>query len=97
VGDIDLNDLVSADNFLKGFAPELLGGPIQEGDVVEVNEVQMNNRTYYSYELTDHTLVSATAWNKRIYICVVTCTPLQWRRSKVRNRLLVDSFRVIST
>ncbi|CEG01028.1 Mog1/PsbP, alpha/beta/alpha sandwich [Ostreococcus tauri] len=91
---IDLKELVSLENFIKGFAPELVGRPVQEDEIVSSSEFDMNGITYYNYELADHSLVSATARNKRVYICLVTCNSLQWRKSKDRNLALLHSFAV---
>jgi len=96
-GDVDLKELVSLQDFVRGFAPELIGSPVQEEDIIESTVSIINARTYYTYELVNHTLISATSWNKRIYILVVSCTPLQWRKSKEENMALVDSFQVLST
>ena len=94
---MDLKGLVSLQDFVRGFAPELIGSPVQEEDIVKSAISIINGRTYYTYELVNHTIISATSWNKRIYILVVSCTPLQWRKSKEQNIALVDSFRVLSS
>jgi len=92
---VDLKDIVSLQDFIKGFAPELTGSPIQDETIVDSTISTLNDRTYYKYELLNHTLISATSWNKRIYVLVVSCSPLQWRRSKQRNFELLQSFQVL--
>lgn len=92
---IDLKDLVSLESFIKGFAPELIGRPVQDNDILHSDEIEVEGRTYYNYEFADHSLVSATAWNKRVYICLITCSSLQWRKSKDRNVALLKSFKVL--
>jgi len=92
---IDIKELVSLNAFIKGFGPELLGNPIQDENILSAEETQVNDRTYYIYELANHSLVSATTWNKRVYICVITCNSLQWRKSKLNNIAVLKSFQVL--
>ena len=97
---VRLPELVSPEQLISGFAPELIGLPLQDGDVLSQERVEKNGLVYYTYELKPrHLLVSATAFKNRLFIMTASSTPRQWRKADVQAHLraAVDSFQVKNT
>jgi hypothetical protein len=97
---VRLQELVTPEQLISGFAPELIGLPLQEGDVVTQATVEKNGLLYYTYELKPkHLLVTATAFKNRLFILTVSATPRQWRKEGVQAHLraTADSFQVKNT
>jgi hypothetical protein len=85
---VKLQQLVTADQLISGFAPELIGLPLQDGDVVSQEEVTKGDLVYYQYELKPkHLLVCATAFKNRLFILTVSSTPRQWRNAEAQAHL----------
>lgn len=60
--DVKLEDLLEPAALIKGFGPEIIGKPVEDDDIVEINKVKKEGRMYYEYELTTkHLLVGARA------------------------------------
>ena len=94
---VRLQELVTPEQLISGFAPELIGQPLQEGDVISSEQVTRGSLLYYTYELKPkHLLVSATAYKNRLYILTASATPRQWRKADVQAHLraTADSFAV---
>lgn len=91
---ITVEDLAPPENLIAGFAPELFGVPLNEGDVLDMQVVEKDGLPYYIYELTRHRLVTATATGNRLYMLAVRCNSLQWRKSGDKITKIRDSFRV---
>ena len=94
---VRLQELVTPEQLISGFAPELIGQPLQDGDVVSQERVEKNGLLYYTYELKPrHLLVSATAFKNRLYILTASASPRQWRKADVQAHLraTADSFLV---
>ena len=49
--DVRLETLVGIDALIAGFAPELIGAPLGDGDVVSQEAVKRGDLTYYMYEI----------------------------------------------
>ena len=62
--DIRIEDLGPPDRIVAGFAPELYGAPLNDGDVVEQEVVKRGGLTYYQYLVRPHRCV-------RVCWCVV--------------------------
>ena len=83
-----LQDLVTSEQLISGFAPELIGQPLGEGDVLDSAQVTKNGLLYYTYELKPkHLLVCATAFKNRMYIFSASAAPRQWRRPEAQEHL----------
>jgi len=94
---VTLQELVTPEQLISGFAPELIGVPLQDGDVLSQGTYTANGLTYYNYELKPrHLMVSATAEKNRLFILTVTCTPRQWRKEGTPEKLkaIANSFSV---
>lgn len=91
-----IQDLGEPDVMINGFAPELYGGPLNEGEVLDTQVVTKGDMTYYLYELSKHRLVSATATGNRAYILSISAKSVQWRKHSDALLSIRDSFAVPS-
>ncbi len=94
---VRLQELVSPEQLISGFAPELIGVPLQDGDVIASESVTKGGLLYYTYELKPkHLLCCATAFKNRLYILTATSTARQWRSADAQAHLraAVASFAV---
>ncbi|OUS42097.1 hypothetical protein BE221DRAFT_64520, partial [Ostreococcus tauri] len=90
-----IQDFLSLANFIEGFGPELVGAPIQDEDVVNSYTDERGGLEYYNYMLKSHWLISATVYQRRVYIMAIHATPLQWRRSFSKLQKMAASFSVL--
>lgn len=88
-----IEDIGPPSLLLNGFAPEILGGPVDEDDVV-TDTMTKNGLTYYMWETKSHDLMSATAFKNRVFIIALRANPRQWRYSKDTLRDIQKSFAV---
>jgi hypothetical protein len=99
---VRLEQLVTPEQLISGFAPELTGLPLQEDGVLSTSKPTRGSLLYYQYELKTanaklpHVLVAATAYKNRLYIFSASATARQWRRSEQLLRAMQDSFRVVA-
>ncbi len=94
---VRLQELVTPEQLISGFAPELIGLPLQDGDVISQDSVTKGDLLYYTYELKPkHLLVCATAFKNRLYILTTTASARQWRKpeAQAHMRATVASFAV---
>ena len=85
---VRLQELVTPEQLISGFAPELIGQPLQDGDVVSQERVEKNGLLYYTYELKPrHLLVCATAFKNRLFILTCSAKPAQWRKPEAQAHL----------
>lgn len=77
-----------------GFAPELFGAPLNEGDVVDTKVEARGGVTYYSWELKPHRLVAAAAVRNRLFLMAISANGRQWRRSADDLRRIQQTFTV---
>mmetsp|Transcript_10915 Transcript_10915/g.27540 ORF Transcript_10915/g.27540 Transcript_10915/m.27540 type:complete len:158 (-) Transcript_10915:67-540(-) len=91
--DVRIEDIGPPSLLLNGFAPEILGGPVDEDDVV-TDTMKKNGLTYYMWETKSHDLMSATAFKNRVFIIALRANPRQWRYSKDTLRDIQKSFAV---
>jgi hypothetical protein len=91
---VNVTDLAPPENIIAGFAPELFGVPLQEGDLLDMQVVTKDGLPYYVYELSKHRLVSAAATGNRLYMLALRCNSIQWRRAGDKAVKIRDSFRV---
>ena len=70
--DVRIEDIGPPEKVLNGFAPEILGGPVEDDDLLK--EETMTKKlggeplTYYVWETKSHDLLSATAFKNRVFI-----------------------------
>ena len=102
---VRLQELVTPEQLISGFAPELIGQPLQEGDVLSSEKVEKvsgagEKLMYYQYELrtqrVPHLLVTATAYKNRLYIVSCNANSRQWRRGEQNLRQTAQSFVVLT-
>jgi len=47
--DIQIKDIGNSDKLIEGFAPELFGAPLEDGDVLSSDTFSKKNITYYTW------------------------------------------------
>jgi len=92
-----IEELVPITNFILGFAPEVLGQPVNEEQIKSMEKDTRNGLTHYNYEISNeaHWLISATVWKKRVYLCSVKASGRQWRTAQPKLRDTIASFTVL--
>lgn len=92
--DVRIEDLGDPDRIIAGFAPELYGTPLNDGDVLEQTVVKKNSGlSYYQWMVKPHRLVAATAVGNRLFIMsVVAPSARQWRKFERELRTIQESF-----
>jgi len=106
--DVRIEELGPPDRIVAGFAPELFGAPLQEGDTLETEVERKGDLTYYTYVLKPpaggpggnvggRRLVAATAFKNRLFLMAASANPRQWRRAESELRAIVKSFNVKTT
>ena len=102
---IKLQEIGPPEKIVAGFAPELFGAPLQEGDTLETDVDKKGELTYYTYVLKPpaggpggnvggRRLVAATAYKNRLFLLAASANPRQWRRAESELRAIVKSFNV---
>jgi hypothetical protein len=92
--DITIDEVGPPERLIEGFAPELFGAPLKEGDVLDTKVVQKNGRAYYEWSLKPHRLVAATAVGNRVFLLAVSANSRQWRKSEDVLETIQGSFKV---
>lgn len=106
--DVRIEEIGPPDRIVAGFAPELFGAPLQEGDTLETDVEKKGELTYYTYVLKPpaggpggnvggRRLVAATAFKNRLFLLAASANPRQWRRAEAELRDIVKSFNVMTT
>jgi|TARA_X000000368_G_scaffold20033_1_gene15727 hypothetical protein len=92
-----IEELVPITNLILGFAPEVLGQPVNEEQIKSMEKDTRNGLTHYNYEISNdaHWLISATVWKKRVYLCAVHANGRQWRTAQPKLRETIESFVVV--
>lgn len=97
--DVRIEDLLSLEQLIYGFGPELTGDTVEPDQIVDmhVDKDPESGLSFYKYELvgSPHMLVSATAFKNRLYIMTVRANGRQWRKSRDKLRTMIDSFGVV--
>lgn len=91
-----IEELVPFERFMAGFGPELTQNPVDDTEIVNSFVDKRDGLTYYNYELSNHTLVAATAFKKRIFIICLKAPSRQWRSSSDKLRATMKSFKVLA-
>lgn len=68
---------------------------VQEDDVLQQDVESKNGRTYYSWEIKPHRLVSATAVKNRLILLSINASPRQWRKSQNHVKHMWKSLDVV--
>ena len=103
--DVRIEEIGPPERIAAGFAPELFGAPLQEGDTLETDVEKKGELTYYTYVLKPpaggpggnvggRRLLAATAYRNRLFLLAASANPRQWRRSEGELRAIVKSFNV---
>jgi hypothetical protein len=92
-----IEELVPITNLILGFAPEVLGQPVNEEQIKSMEKDTRNGLTHYNYEISNeaHWLISATVWKKRVYLCAIKASGRQWRTAQQKLRDTASSFTVL--
>lgn len=92
--DVHLNEIGSPQKLIEGFAPELFGAPLKEGDVLDTEIVDKSGNTYYEWSLKPHRLISATSVGNRVFILAAQANSRQWRKGETNLKAIQCSFKV---
>lgn len=92
--DVRINELNTPDNIIAGFAPEIFGGPLIDGDLIATEVVTKDGVPYYEWEVKPHHLVAATAVGNRLFMMVINANSRQWRKAEKDLRVIQKSFKV---
>lgn len=92
--DVRIEQLGEPDRIIAGFAPELFGAPLVEGDILNTQTVEKGGLTYYEWEVKPHHLVTATAVGNRLFILATSSNSRQWRKGEADLRAIQKSFSV---
>jgi hypothetical protein len=96
--DVRIEQLGNPDTIISGFAPELFGRPLDEGDVLDSNTTSKDGVTYYEWAVKPHNLVSATARGNRVFILSITAgNSRSWKKYVQDLRTIQESFFVPET
>lgn len=77
-----------------GFAPEVMGNPIDESDILDIKEEVRDRLLYYQYQIKPRTIISATATGNRLFLLVIRANYRQWSKHMDELIQVADSFRV---
>jgi len=96
--DIRVEELGSPGKLLSGFAPELFGRPLEEGQVKDTRVFKgEDGLTYYWYEVSTatvpHSFVSITALKNRVFILATSSNAREFRKGREEVRSVQESFR----
>ncbi|KAK9832843.1 hypothetical protein WJX81_006562 [Elliptochloris bilobata] len=92
---VTIEELGSPEKIIQGFAPELYGAPLSDGDVLDTQTERKGTLTYYQWELKPHRLVAATAFRNRMFLIALDAKGGQWRKASEALRHIQRSFRVV--
>lgn len=90
--DVRIEEIAPPRNLIEGFAPELFGRPLEDGDVINTEVQKKGLLTYYSWEVRPHRLVVATAVKNRLFILGTQANSRQWRKAEDSLRVIQNSF-----
>lgn len=90
--DVRIDFLGTPEQIISGFAPEIFGTPLNEGDVLATEVVKKDGVPYYQWEVKPHNLVTATAVGNRLFLMVITANSRQWRKAESQLRVIQQSF-----
>mmetsp|Transcript_11390 Transcript_11390/g.41682 ORF Transcript_11390/g.41682 Transcript_11390/m.41682 type:complete len:292 (-) Transcript_11390:153-1028(-) len=97
--DVQIDQLATPLQIISGFAPELLGYPLDEDQLLsaEVVSKQAGEKEipFYMYQVAPHILISATATRNRLYLAKLEMNGKQWRTNAKVYEQMIDSFRPI--
>lgn len=91
---INMEFLGDPDKIIAGFAPELYGRPLNDGDVLDTKVVSKKGNTYYEWVIKPHRHVSATATGNRVFILATDSNSRQWRKGAENVKRIQESFYV---
>merc|ERR1711937_46781 len=92
--DVRIEDIGPPEKILNGFAPEILGGPVEDDDELVQTTFTKQPLTYYVWETKKHELITATAFKNRVFIMAVKASGRQWRAAKESLHTMQKSFSV---
>lgn len=91
---VSIKQIGPPEKIIAGFAPELYGKPLLDGDILDTQEFERGGLPYYMWSVKPHHLVTATAVGNRLFILSTTANSRQWRRAEKNLRKIAESFTV---
>ena len=94
-------DIGPPDKLLGGFAPEILGGPLEDRDlestVISSKNCPVGELDFYNWVTNrPRAIMSATSYKNRAFVLCVKASALQWRRNEEALRRIGESFQVVA-
>jgi hypothetical protein len=93
---VRIEDVAPPERIIDGFALEIFGGPLTEGDVLQQEVNNIDGLTYYSWEVKPHRLVTATAVKNRLILMSIQANSRQWRKAREPLLHMWKSLRIVS-
>lgn len=97
--DVRIEMLGSPDKLIRGFAPELIGQPLEDRQILSASTAEEEDGlTYYRFELSTpavaHSLVTMTALGNRVFILTTNSNSREFRKGgRDKLRKVQESFR----
>ena len=99
--DVRIKDIGPPEKLLGGFAPEILGGPLEDRDlestVISSKETPVGELDFYNWVTNrPRAIMSATSYKNRAFVLCVKASALQWRKNEEALRKIGDSFSIVA-
>uniref|UniRef100_A0A7S1NRN9 PsbP C-terminal domain-containing protein n=1 Tax=Eutreptiella gymnastica TaxID=73025 RepID=A0A7S1NRN9_9EUGL len=92
---VKLNELTATPEALVlGFAPEVLGNPIEEEDIVDFQEDMRGELLFYQWEVRPRNIIVASATGNRLFLMVIRAKARQWAAHRKELIEIGKSFKV---
>jgi len=91
---VTIDQLAQPQQIVEGFAPEVMGNPIEEEDVASTIVEERDGLLYYQFEVRPRTIICATATGNRLFLLVTKSSYRQWSQHADELRDIARSFRV---
>ena len=99
--DVRIKDIGPPEKLLMGFAPEILGGPLEDRDLdttyISSKTCPVGDLDFYNYVTNrPRAIMSATSYKNRAFVLCVKASALQWRKHEAELRRIGESFQIIA-
>ena len=96
-----IEDIGPPEELLGGFAPEILGGALEDRDlestVISSKKTPVGELDFYNWVTNrPRAIMSATSYKNRAFVLCVKASALQWRKNEEALRKIGDSFSIVA-